>query len=76
MCGLLGVLNNDRREGRWGQTHRIMEALFRNSESRGRHATGFAALTETLDRPYRQQIIVAKGPLSTFRWPVFKAISM
>ena len=45
MCGIFGY-TGFARENRWGQTHRLLEALLLASEHRGQDATGFAALTE------------------------------
>jgi glucosamine 6-phosphate synthetase-like amidotransferase/phosphosugar isomerase protein len=59
MCGIAGYVGYAR-EGQWGQTHSILRELFLASEHRGRDATGFAALTEPLDRPSRQSPVLSK----------------
>ena len=67
MCGIAGYVGYAR-EGQWGQTHSILRELFLASEHRGRDATGFAALTEPLDRPSRPSPVMSKAaiPASQF----------
>ena len=62
MCGIIAVVGNVR-EGDWGQTHRLLSALFVESMERGTDASGFAAVTSSLDRPSRHRLITAKEPL-------------
>lgn len=64
MCGIIGYIGYSR-EGQWGQTHSILTELYLASEHRGRDATGFAALTEPLDRPSRQSVVVGKQPIKS-----------
>jgi glucosamine 6-phosphate synthetase-like amidotransferase/phosphosugar isomerase protein len=67
MCGIAGYSGNSR-EGQWSETYTILRELFIASEHRGRDATGFAALTEPLDAPNRQSVIVGKQPLTASRY--------
>ena len=62
MCGILGYVGEPS-EGQWGQTHRLLEALFLNSEKRGKHATGFVARTAPFKAPLYRRIITDKAPL-------------
>ena len=59
MCGILGFAGHVQ-EGRWGETHRILEAMFLASEHRGRDATGFCALSSPYKNQCRSKIIVEK----------------
>jgi glucosamine--fructose-6-phosphate aminotransferase (isomerizing) len=67
MCGIAGYVGQSR-EGQWGETYSILRELFVASEHRGRDATGFAAMTEPLDVPNRQSVIVGKQPLTSGRY--------
>src|SRR5687767_4809132 len=51
--------------GEWGETYVILRELFLASEHRGRDASGFAAMTEPLDRPARRTMIVGKSPVTS-----------
>ena len=62
MCGIIGFIGRVP-EGAWGQTYRIIGALFAAAQHRGEHATGFAAAASPLDRPQCARMIVAKQPL-------------
>lgn len=67
MCGIIGLVGQTK-EDRWGESYRLLAALFLAAEVRGRDATGFVGLTDSLESPLRQSIVVAKAPLkaSTF----------
>ena len=67
MCGIAGYVGFAR-EGEWKQTHSIMQELFLAMEHRGKDASGFAALTEPLDVPNRQSVIVGKQPLTASKY--------
>lgn len=62
MCAILGFIGHVR-EGQWRQTHELTRQLFLASEVRGKDATGFVALTQPLDHPYRTRTIVEKQPV-------------
>lgn len=62
MCGILGYCGQPD-EGRWGQTHALLEALFLASEHRGRHATGFVARTHPFKGRGKGNIVLDKAPL-------------
>lgn len=61
MCGIIGFVGQVA-EGCWGQTHSIIESLFRHAEVRGRDATGFVANAVPFDQPERSRIIWDKHP--------------
>lgn len=67
MCGIIGYVGQPN-EGRWGQTHRLLEALFLASEHRGRHATGFVAKTEPFKRPDSGEVVSDKRPQPSSRY--------
>jgi glucosamine--fructose-6-phosphate aminotransferase (isomerizing) len=67
MCGVLGFCG-DVKEGQWGQTHRLLEAMFLASEHRGEDATGFAALTSPYKCPSRSRVVMAKEPIPASRF--------
>lgn len=62
MCGIIGFVGRVP-EGCWGQTHSILESLFRHAEVRGRDATGFVANATPLDHPERASVVWDKEPL-------------
>lgn len=61
MCGIAAVIGNVR-EGDWHETHNLMGALLIESMERGVDATGFAAVTSSLDRPHRRKLLTDKAP--------------
>jgi glucosamine 6-phosphate synthetase-like amidotransferase/phosphosugar isomerase protein len=61
MCGIIGIVGNVK-EGDWHETHDLLTELFVQSMERGKDATGFAAITSSLDHPHRHRLITAKGP--------------
>lgn len=63
MCGIIGYLGGETREGDWQGTHSLLSELLVQAVSRGRDATGFAALAAPLDHPFNQKIVTAKEPL-------------
>lgn len=63
MCGIVGFIGQVQ-ENRWGQTHRLLEALMLASAHRGWDATGFAALTSPYKRQYAVKTIVEKQPIA------------
>lgn len=73
MCGILGF-SGEPAEGQWGETHRLLQALFLASEHRGRHATGFVAKSQ----PFKRRdsgggdnsggVVMAKRPLAARRF--------
>ena len=67
MCGILGFVGNVA-EGKWTETLEIIEALFLASESRGRHATGFAALTSPYKHPTDVHVVTDKQPMKASRF--------
>jgi glucosamine 6-phosphate synthetase-like amidotransferase/phosphosugar isomerase protein len=67
MCGILGFTGNVP-EGKWGQTHRLLQALFVAAEPRGQDATGFAALAAPRKHGERQDLIVEKQPVPASRF--------
>ena len=76
MCGILGYVGYPK-EGQWGETHRILDNLFVESEHRGRHASGFVATTSPFKMPIHQEVVTDKAPLpssqfirqnSSWRW--------
>ena len=62
MCGIAGYIGQSR-EGQWGETYSILRELYVAMEHRGKDATGFAAMTEPLDNPSRQSVVIGKQPL-------------
>jgi glucosamine 6-phosphate synthetase-like amidotransferase/phosphosugar isomerase protein len=61
MCGIAAVIGNVR-EGDWQETHNLMSTLLIESMERGIDATGFAAVTSSLDRPHNHKLLTAKAP--------------
>lgn len=62
MCGIIGFVG-EVAEGRWAETHAILERLFLESEHRGRDATGFAARITPRRNPQRATSSLAKRPI-------------
>jgi glucosamine 6-phosphate synthetase-like amidotransferase/phosphosugar isomerase protein len=62
MCGIIGF-SGYVREGEWGETHAILEALLVAAEKRGEHATGFVAVTDALKANGKTEVVTAKQPL-------------
>lgn len=61
MCGIVGYVGAAR-EGEWSQTYSLVTELLVQSIERGRHATGFAAMTEPLDHPSKGRVVSDKEP--------------
>ncbi len=59
MCGIIGMIGQTR-EDKWSETHRILENLLLVAEMRGRDATGFVAMTDSLEGSRDGKSIVAK----------------
>ena len=62
MCGILGFTGQPS-EGQWGETHRLLEALFLASEHRGQHATGFVARAEPYKARHPSRTVMDKRPV-------------
>ena len=67
MCGIAGYIGQSR-EGKWGETYSILRELYVAMEHRGKDATGFVALTEPLDNPERQSVVMDKEPLTASKF--------
>lgn len=67
MCGILGFAGNVP-ECKWNETHDILTAMFLESETRGRDATGFVARTEPYKNPLNSDVVLSKQaiPASKF----------
>src|SRR5450432_3000373 len=61
MCGIIAVIGKVR-EGDWRETHALLSELLIQSTERGLDATGFAAITSSLDRPFNHRLITSKAP--------------
>lgn len=77
MCGILGF-SGQPREGQWGETHRLLQALFQASEHRGHHATGFVARTDPYKGHSSGDILMDKRPLKASQFvrrsPVWRGL--
>lgn len=62
MCGIIAMVGRVR-EGEWAETHSLMSNLLVASMERGIDATGFAAVTSSLDRPFNHKLLTAKAPM-------------
>ena len=62
MCGLLGFCGQPK-EGHWGETYRLLTALFIESQVRGSDASGFAAVTDDFKGKSRHRVMLAKAPV-------------
>lgn len=67
MCGIIGFCGQPR-EGQWGETYAFIEAMFLNSEHRGRDATGFAARMEPFKGHSPGRVVVARRALRASRF--------
>ncbi len=67
MCGIIGFAGHVP-EGHWGETHAMLEALFLESEQRGRDATGFVARTEPYKDPFACDVVLSKQPVPVRRF--------
>lgn len=72
MCGIIGF-TGDIQEGRWSETHRVLEAMFLAAESRGRDATGFAAITKPYKSSGKRDFVTAKEPIQASKFIQSKA---
>ena len=67
MCGIAGYVGQSR-EGQWGETYAILRELYVAMEHRGKDATGFVALTEPLDHPTRQLVVMNKEAVTASKF--------
>jgi len=61
MCGIVAVVGKPC-EGEWKETHALLSELLVQSMERGVDATGFAAITSSLARPFNHRLITSKAP--------------
>ncbi len=66
MCGIIGFCG-DVAEGRWAETHRVLESMFLAAETRGKDATGYAAITQPLKSGTRS-FLTAKEPIQASKF--------
>ena len=62
MCGIVGYCGQAR-EGQWGETFDLLTSLFVQSQIRGDHAAGYAAITSDYKGRSEHRVISAKAPI-------------